>query len=187
MKDTNYQIQYLTLNHCNYVKKFTDRWVGQDYYSLEDLVQIVELSHDKGITASLLAFDGDELVAIRLSLAPGKWQHTIHAITPQKWDAPMENVAYFKSLFVASSHQKKGLGKLLSSRSIEILKEMGTKAIVCHSWLESPDNSSQIYLKRMDFQEVNSHPKFWNHINYLCTRCAPHPCVCTASEMILYI
>ena len=93
-------------------------------------------------------------------------------------------MSYFKSLFVSGDYQQQGLGKTLSTKSIELLKQMGAEAILCHSWLESPGNSSQKYLQRMGFTDVTTHEKFWYPVDYHCTRCGPAKCVCTAIEMI---
>ena len=67
---------------------------------------------------------------------------------------------------------------------LSILKDMGAEAVLCHSWMESPENSSQRYLLKMGFQKIKEHPKFWYEIDYFCTRCGPSRCVCTAGEMI---
>ena len=70
---------------------------------------------------------------------------------------------------------------------MEVIKLMGGKAVLCHSWLESPGNSSQRYLSSIGFESVKEHEKFWYEIDYECTRCGPEKCVCTAMEMIKYL
>lgn len=189
-------IRALSMLDVPTIKKFTDRWIGQNYFSVPELEQILQLSvarsHENSsqqLTASLGAFLDGEMIAVRLSFAPGAWIKKVgRGLTPEIWQQRFglrpEDVAYFKSLFVAEQHQQLGLGKTLSLESIELLKKMGAKAILCHSWLESPGNSSQLYLQKMGFQDVSKHPLFWNHIDYDCTRCAPDRCQCTAMEMI---
>ena len=54
-------------------------------------------------------------------------------------------MGYFKSLFIHEDYQGAGLGKTLSHKA-SVLKEMGAHAVLCHSWMESPKNSSQRYL-----------------------------------------
>jgi hypothetical protein len=169
------------------VKEFTDRWIGMNYYSVTELELIQEQSCNKQMNASLLAFSSGRLIGVRLSLAPGSWLSTNLKISPELWQAEKNEVAYFKSLFIHENYRRLGLGKEMSLKSQEILAKMGAKAILTHSWLESPKNSSQEYLLKYNFKELVRYQKFWNHINYLCTRCAPRACECTAVEMIKYI
>jgi len=169
------------------VKAFTDKWIGDNYYQLEELKDCFKFSQAEGLNTSFLALDGEKIVGVRLTYAPGAWVEKSRGITPEKWDCKKSKVAYFKSLFIHGDYQKRGIGKTLSDKSIEVLKKLNTQAIICHSWLESPGNSSQKYLMKMGFSEIAQHPKFWYLIDYDCTRCAPDRCLCTASEMIKYL
>ena len=181
------QFQPLTTAHLEDVRKFADKSFGEQYYSTEQLKEIFRFSLRNGKNASLCAWVGAELAGIRLTYAPGNWLASARAVSPELWNVPAASVAYFKSLFVAGEHQQKRIGSTLSGRSIEILKEMRARAVLCHSWLESPGNSSQKYLLKMGFEEVAQHPHYWKGIDYMCVRCAPERCVCTATEMILYL
>ena len=72
--------------------------------------------------------------------------------------------------------------------SIKALKDMGAKAVVCHSWIQSPHDSSRKYLNSLGFEAVSIHEKFWYNIDYDCTRCGKNSkCVCDAQEMIKYL
>jgi len=166
------------------VKEFTDRWIGANYYSLQDLEETYQFSLKAGLNASFIAFKGDDIAAIRLTYAPGNWLKKTQGMTPEKWKCQQEKVGYFKSLFVSQDYQSQGIGSALSKKSIEVLKEMGAKGIICHSWLESPENSSQKYLSKMGFYKIKDHPYFWHAVDYECTRCKINRCVCTAQEML---
>jgi hypothetical protein len=182
------RLENLSAVYLPKVKEFTDRWIGKNYYTLPELSEVMELSLAGGLNASYLALVGDEIAGVRLTFSPGQWiEKKKKGTTPSKWSVEPNKVAYFKSLFIGQEYQKMGLGKKLSQRSIETLKLMGAQAIICHSWLESPENSSQRYLQSMGFEGVNDHPRFWYEIDYDCTRCGPERCVCTAREMIKYI
>ena len=85
----------------------------------------------------------------------------------------IQRIWLLQKSFVSGDYQQKGIGKSLSDQSIEVLKKMDAKAILCHSWLESPGNSSQRYLQKMGFDSVKEHEKFWYPIDYECTRCSP--------------
>lgn len=186
--NSKYTIRNFTQSDLQQVKEFTDRWIGEGYFEKDELKTVLDLSQKDGLNCSLLAFADNEITAVRLSYAPGLWiGEKTRGLTPKKWNTPAVNVAYFKSLFVHQDHQGSGLGKYLSRESIKILEQMGAKAILCHSWKESPNNSSMRYLGAMGFKVVEEHKEFWKPIDYLCTRCTPSPCICTAAEMIFYI
>jgi ribosomal protein S18 acetylase RimI-like enzyme len=177
------QFSPLTENDVEEVVAFFDRWSGKNFYTNEEVNEILKKSRK----ASFVARVADEVAGIRLTYAPGDWSEEYQQITPNEWKVPRDRVGYFKSLFVSDKFQKMGIGKTLSSKSIEVLKELGAEAILCHSWLESPNNSSQIYLKRMGFESVKEHENFWYDVPYLCVRCKPDKCICTGVEMIKYI
>lgn len=180
------QIIALDFDHAKAIKSFCDQWIGKNYYSIGEVEKLLEASTLGELSASFAAQVDGDLVAIRLSLAPKKWGDIIpRGLTPEAWPVAMDDMAYFKSLFVAEDFQARGLGRQLSTRSIEALKKMGAKGVLCHSWLESPGNSSQRYLKSLGFEEKARHERFWYPIDYECTRCAPERCVCTAAEMVL--
>ena len=180
------KIRNLLEDDLNAVKVFTDRWIGEGYYTLDQLQDIYQKSQAQKLNCSFVALDGNDIDAVRLTYAPGKWWQGTKSISPALWDVRPSAVAYFKSLFVSDQYQGKGLGKILSQQSMDIVKQMGGMAIICHSWLESPNNSSQKYLEKMNFKEVKKWHNFWKEIDYSCTRCG-RPCLCTASEMIHYL
>lgn len=165
------------------VRVFADRWIGDNYFTLDELKDISKRSHG----CSFVAFDTESnaILGIRLTFAPGHWpSELMKKATPSKWGVEENKVGYFKSLFIHEDAQEKGLGKKLSNLSIDALKGLGAKAIVCHSWLESPGNSSQKYLQSMGFTEVIEYPLFWHDVDYLCSGCKQDKCICTALEMI---
>ncbi|MEY4615346.1 MAG: hypothetical protein RJB66_306 [Pseudomonadota bacterium] len=176
---------YLNSSDLTDVKTFTDQWIGKGYFSLEELKDILSKSIKSNLTASLIARIGVQVVGVRLSLAPNSWIEPGLRIATEKWGVPIEKVGYFKSLFVAEEFRGRGLGRRLSQLSKEILVQQGSSAIVTHSWLESPGNSSQEHLLRQGFVEVARYEKFWETIDYQCSRCSPRRCLCTAVEMIL--
>lgn len=182
------EIRPLTENDLENVRLFTDKWIGENYFSLDELQKIFEWSEKDGQTASFLAVDGETIAGARLTYAPGVWINPeTRGLSSELWKTTTGQTAYFKSLFVSGDYQQKGIGKKLSETSIQVLRDMGAEAILCHSWLESPGNSSQKYLQKMGFETVKEHKKFWFPIDYECTRCSPDRCVCTAMEMIKYL
>lgn len=180
----NFQFTPFNTNYLEAVKIFSDQWIGRNYFSVAELQEYFLQSQKDGLNASLLAWSGDRLVGVRLTLAPGCWILPEMRITPSLWKVPPERVGYFKSLFVDEEFRAQGIGQELSKRSQRILERQGALAVVTHSWLESPLNSSQRYLLKAGFSEVAQHEKFWQAIDYECTRCSPKRCECTAVEMI---
>jgi len=181
----DYQIIPLSEDHFSDVVHFSDRWIGENYFKHQDLQKILKASQKEGLNSSLLAFQGDTLIGIRLTFSPGQLTVNKH-LTPHEWKVELSKVGYFKSLFISDEHQQRGIGKVLSIKSMDILKNMGGEAVLCHSWLESPENSSQRYLESLGFVKVKDHPNFWYDTDYKCVRCAPSRCLCTSVEMIKY-
>lgn len=170
------------------IKSFTDKWIGLDYYDLGEIEEIVK---NNAYASFKVINDSGSIVGVRLTLAPGTWAHKDQykdSLTPKSWRVKTEEVGYFKSLFISEDFQKLGLGKKLSHLSIKALKDMGAKAVVCHSWIQSPHDSSRKYLNSLGFEAVSIHEKFWYNIDYDCTRCGKNSkCVCDAQEMIKYL
>ena len=183
-----FHIRFMKEQDLPHVLSFCDYWIGPGYFSLESLEKGLAFSRKDGLESSLVAFKGGKLVAIRLTFAPGQWLDEIgRPVACDKWEVGPEQVAYFKTLYIAKEYRGRGLGKMLSQQALEVLRKMGTRAIVCHSWLESPHNSSQKYLLKFGFKPVAHYPHYWADGSYDCTRCMPQPCCCSAVEMIKYL
>ncbi len=186
------QIRQMTSQDIDSIKKFTDLAIGFNYYQVDELKMIFDRSRVGETTYSLVLVDDlDKVCGIRFTYPPGKWNRgkgsgKDHGLTPQLWDTQFENVAYFQSLFIEASLTSQGWGSKLSKHSIEMLQKLGAKAVVAHSWQESPNDSSRKYLNSLGFTQVAIHPFYWKEVDYICTRCGK-PCLCTAEEMILYI
>lgn len=179
-----------TENYITEVKKFLDIYSGEDYLTEIELKNIVKnKSVFANMNASFLALNKEnKVIAIRISYAPSKWiNKNIKGLSFDKWTCHKDTVAKFHCLFVDKEYQGQGIGPKLSNESILHLKEMGAKAIICHSWLESPNNSSQRYLKKYGFESVSIHKDFWKELDYFCSGCSLSPCICSAEEMILYL
>jgi ribosomal protein S18 acetylase RimI-like enzyme len=170
------------------VKKFTDEVVGKGYYSVEELIENQKRSiADSGEICSFILIDENkkEVKGLRLAFPPGNWSHGKGGkIRPDLWPTPIEQTAYFQSLFISPDLQGQGWGPRLAEKSLEVFKKLGAKGVVAHCWKESPNNSSYRYLANMGFKSVIEHPDYWVNVNYICTRDG-YPCHCTAIEMYL--
>lgn len=180
-------IRFLRQSDLESLCQFSDDQIGQGYFTLKKLEQILKASTKNGIVCSFVLEDDSGIQGIRLTYPPGQWldRDPRQAYHPHLWKCQENEAGYFQSLFIAKSHQAKGYGQRLSMASIEHLKMCGAKAVVCHSWDESPHNSSRRYLDSLGFEPIKTIPNYWNCIDYTCTRCGK-PCVCTATEMIKY-
>ena len=161
--------------------KLTDDLIGINYYSYQDLYKIYKNGFYKGEQLSIIIEDKD-IIGFRFTLAPNTWLDK--KIAPELWGVKKEEVAYFQSIFIAKHMTGQGIGRIASLKSIEKLKRLGVKAVVCHSHVESPNNSSQKYLLKLGFKNIKEYPLFWSNIDYLCDTCKVNPCKCTAREMI---
>jgi ribosomal protein S18 acetylase RimI-like enzyme len=170
------------------VKAFTDMAIGTGYYTLPELDEIYQKSISlSGEMTTLILIVDNEIKGIRITYPPGRWQKGKgRGLSPERWPYPLADTAYFQSLFVDPNLTGQGFGKELSLQAIQILKKIGAKGIVCHSWKESPHDSSGKYLRSLGFSLVETHPLYWKEVDYVCTRCGK-PCLCTAEEMYLVI
>lgn len=167
------------------IKKLTDAEIGKDYYSLEELDSKIEQSRIKDMMASFVLVDQGLVKGLRLSFPAGHWQKGKgEELSPQKWPHSLQDTAYFQSLFISEDYRNQGWGTKLSMHSIGVLKQLGAKGIVCHSWLESPGGSSGKYLRTLGFVSICQYPMYWQNVDYICPRCG-QPCSCTAEEMYL--
>lgn len=176
------------------LKAFTDRAIGEGYYSMAELEEILSKSvgrdsRGEAVVCSLVLKVGGEVVGVRFTYAPGKWSsgRKPGSLNVSKWPRAFEDTGYFQSLFLDDRMQGQGWGVKLSRASIERLRTVGARGVACHSWKESPFNSSSKYLLKMGFKKVAEHPLYWSEVNYDCTRCLKPPCQCTAVEMYLEI
>lgn len=180
------QIRAFTLPDIPQVKSFFDRTIGTNYYSVAELEKIYHQSIKNGRCYTLLLMDSARQIhGVRVTYPPGHWQKGKGpGLSPDQWGVPRGEVAYFQSLFIEPSLTGRGWGKKMSLAAIEMLKNSGARAIVTHSWKESPHDSSGKYLRALGFRLIAIHPFYWKEVDYTCPRCG-QPCVCTAEEMIL--
>lgn len=159
--------------------RFTDENIGKGYFTPEKAQKIIEHSYKNNIPVSFVMVefkDGRERIAgVRLTYPPGQWLDK---------EQTEPGTAYFQSLFIDPKFQGQGWGVRLSEYSIKALRLLGAKAVMCHSWDESPHNSSRKYLDKLGFKPKRKIEHFWKEIDYECTRCG-NPCLCTATEMVL--
>lgn len=169
------------------LKVFSDHSIGEGYYSVSELVTKLKQSVAKGKMCSFVLVDEDNgrIHGFRLSYPPQNWNAGKGSgLFVEKWGVPIESTAYFQSIFLSPAFTGSGWGPKLSIASIAVLAALGAKAIVTHSWLESPNQSSNKYLSRLGFVTVGLHPNYWYNVDYQCPLCGK-PCTCTAEEMIL--
>ena len=169
------------------LRHFTDREIGTGYYSAGELLGIFDRSEKNGVMYSLvLCDDHGQIQGMRFTYPPGNWNEGKgQGLTPEQWPHAKAETAYFQSLFLSPALQGQGWGGKLSREALRRLKESGARGVVCHSWKQSPNNSSTKYLLKLGFKPVADHPLFWKDVDYDCTLCLKPPCQCTATEMYL--
>lgn len=181
----NMQICPLEKDDLADIKQLIDKSVGEDYLSISELFDMYEQSLCQGRMCSFTLKDAkNQLFGLRLTFPPGKWKPEVPGkLSQNKWPHKFEDTAYFKIIVVDAQVSGQGLGKKLSKKSIEVLKQCGAKGIVCHSWKQSPHNSSRRYLEGLGFEEIAEYPSFW--AGHACAICETDSCQCTAVEMYL--
>lgn len=173
------------------VAALADRLVGVDYYPPSLVLEYIEratiASPDLpgAVTTAYVAERGDTLLAFRFVIPPGRWlEGRGRGQTPDGWPGGPQSAAYFQSCFVDHDCMGQGIGGRLAARGLADLRSLGARAVVAHSWKESPHNSSFRYLTRLGFEPIAEHVEYWREVDYRCIRCG-RPCVCTAIEMVL--
>jgi ribosomal protein S18 acetylase RimI-like enzyme len=177
------------------LKDFSDLYIGKNYFSESQLADFIMKSQKNGIQCSLALVSQNqdskvpsqsEVLGMRLTFPPQNWDSsTKKGLSVRDWPHPLNETAYFQSLFLAPQLRGQGWGGRLSEESIHKLLQLGVSGVVCHSWLESPQNSSLKYLLKMGFKKIKTHPQYWSSLDYECVRCGKPPCLCTAEEMYL--
>ena len=159
---------------------------GEGYLTVE----LMEKYYRQGILGSIntgfIARAGAVLVGFRLTFAAGQWQ-TDSWCSPDLWQLPGAEVAYFKCNTVAPQMQGHGIGGHLLQLSIAALKQQGARAGVAHLWQQSPGNAAVKYFSQQGGVLVKVHPDKWRQDSlngYACVLCG-FDCHCSAAEMIL--
>jgi hypothetical protein len=174
-------------NDIEKIRGFTDREIGTGYYSRAELEDIYARSQKDGVMCSLLLEDKSGTIkGVRISYPPGGWEKGKgKGLHPELWPHPMSETAYFQSLFLSEDLQGQGWGGKLSQEALRLLRQVGARGVVCHSWMQSPNNSSTRYLLKLSFEPIAEHPNYWKDVPYRCPICGDPPCRCTALEMYL--
>ena len=180
------KIRSYTLDDLPLLKSFTDSTIDPGYYSVAELEDIYYRSQKNGCQCTLVLEDAGRCIrGVRITFPPGQWQQGKgRGLAPERWGVELKDAAYFQSLFIDPGLTGQGWGTSLSRQAIQILLKLGAKAVVTHSWKESPHDSSGRYLRGLGFCFVASYPGYWSEVASSCSRCG-RPCVCTAEEMIL--
>ncbi len=184
----NYKLIPLNYDQKDQFLKFTNQFIGENYFNEKNFEKQIELSTKNNLNCSFVLTNKQaEIIGIRLTYAPANWIDQVKTKYIKNESINLDTIAYFKSLFIDPNYQQKGLGPLLSNESIKILKNMGATHILSHSWKESPNNSSVRYLKKWGFEPIGEISNYWIDVDYLCTGCNLSNCTCTSVEMLYTI
>jgi len=160
---------------------------GEGYLTPGSLQQYFQRGLAKALNASFVAYaDEQQLVGFRLAFAAGQWEFDTWC-SPDLWQVPPEQVAYFKCNTVAPAQQGAGIGGQLLQLSITALQQQGAVAGLAHLWQQSPGNAAVKYFSRHGGVLIKQHPDKWRAeslAGYACVRCGCD-CHCSAAEMIL--
>lgn len=167
----------------------SDDVFGKGYYTEESFVENWKSMTSSQQTASWVALNAGHLIGFRIVFLPGLWSSHLefNKSLKEKWNVPLNRVAYFKTACVHLDFRRKGIGTKLAYAAINDLIALKAQAIVTHSWDESPNNSSNLYLKSFGFEDLGPRPLFWHEDSYDCDVCHSKPCICNATEMIFRI
>lgn len=183
--DQGFKLIPFTAEYIPEVLRFTDLQIGKNYYTHQEMTQNQKksLASNGDITSFILLNADQKIQGLRLAYPAGNWAHGKgNKLRPELWPFPLENSAYFQSLFISEAARGLGFGPMMSQNSIAIFKKLGNRGVITHCWKESPGNTSFKYLSAFGFKTVVEHPLYWVDVDYECTRDGK-PCRCTAIEM----
>ncbi|MBD3260340.1 MAG: GNAT family N-acetyltransferase [Candidatus Altiarchaeales archaeon] len=190
-KEERFLIEPLSRDHFQQVVDLGNKVHGDNYLSLKDMDEILEISQKNGRNASFVALTEDRgcLVGFRLAFAPGKWINRYSKkLSPKLWPFPAEKIAYFKCNTVDARYRRRGIGKQLLYRSIQECKKQGAKAGIAHIWVNSPGNSAYNYFTRSGGKPLVMYRNYWaeewRQKGAGCSACGKE-CGCSGIEMIL--
>src|SRR5688572_23574519 len=93
------KIAPLEIEHLPRVREFTDRAIGEGYFSIENLHEIVKKSVANGENCSFVLLDSatspKTVLGVRLSYPPPQWQNEsrlVQKLNPAKWSVPLTEV-----------------------------------------------------------------------------------------------
>lgn len=160
---------------------------GNGYLEITTLQKYIDQGCVDGLNASFVAYQESELVGYRLSFSAGRWQPD-QWCSPNKWPVALQEMAYFKSVAVKPTKQGQGIGSVLLTASINVLRQQGATVGVAHLWQQSPGNSAVRYFTKAGGKLVAEHKDKWLalslHKGYYCPVCQGE-CHCSAAEMVL--
>lgn len=110
-----------------------------------------------------------------------------------KIDCAKDEIGHINVIAVSEENQKKGIGKLLLKRALQLQRDFGAKCVNVFAWQSSPGMGSQKLFESFGFETIQllKHPwleyskkvgpkKFW------CVVCG-NPCKCDELEMVKYL
>jgi GNAT superfamily N-acetyltransferase len=182
------QIYNLRIQDFDKVVALGNKINGINYLDRQALDRILQKSCKYYSNCSFVAYEGEELIAFRLTYAPGGWEPDKWCC-PDKWGIPAEQLCFFKANMVDENYRGQGIGPMLLKKSIEVAKQQGAVGGVTHIWMQSPGQSAYKYFTRAGGKLVCIHPDRWKEdyrdFGYICSVCG-NDCHCDGAEMILY-
>jgi ribosomal protein S18 acetylase RimI-like enzyme len=185
-KKKNLQLKNLEPSHFEDVIALGNTVHGDGYLDLDAIQKILDKSIQDNLNCSFVIYDNEKLVGFRLTFAPKKWD-VDQWCSPNLWAIDKEKVCYFKCNTVDENYRGQKVGRHLLEASIEVTKQMGAVAGVCHTWMQSPGNLAYRYFISCGGELVSKHPNRWfedGQNGYDCIVCGSG-CHCDAAEMIL--
>ncbi len=169
--------------YIDQVKRFVDSVFFEEYLSTKELIDIVKLSKNNEFNSSILAIEDDGIIGLQFSSVPGVWHMNMSNITTDLWEVAPEKVSYFGHTLIEPSKANTNLARLMSLRSMDVLKLCGARAIIGHGW-GGQDSVHTNFLKSLGFEYLKEHTGVGRYKQ--CLYCKKS-CNCKISEMIKYI
>lgn len=177
----------------NPIIEIGDEVLGRGYITVDEIDECYkEKSRAKGNVNFFVAELDGKIAGFSWAYRPGLFPSGPFA--KGLWPVDESEVAYIATMGVKREFGRRGIGTELLRRLHKRAREQGAKALVSHSWIESPGNASTKLVNKSKFTPLKIHYRLWYKKTWyessedisICRRCILPPCRCSALEVMLH-
>ena len=176
-------ISLLTNNDIDSLLIIADKLFGCGYLSKNELQRYI---NNKTKTC-IVARKNDKIIGFQLMQIINPAEITSLALKEPQWFKKQfsncDSIGVLKTLAVKDEFKNQGIGTLLTTESIKILRKK-SNCILSICWDKKEDTIVSNILEKCGMTQVRKIPEFWKNDsierNYSCNICGAPPCTCDA-------
>ncbi|RKX17147.1 MAG: hypothetical protein DRP35_11435 [Candidatus Zixiibacteriota bacterium] len=176
-------INLLTADDFDDLLIIADELFGRSYLSKPELQSYIDDNTKIGIVAKI----NDKIIGFQLMQTSNLDGIMSFVLKEQQWFKEQfsnySSIGILKTLAVKNEFKNQGIGTLLTTKSIEILKKK-SDCILSICWDKENDASVSNILEKYGMKQIRKISEFWKEDslerNYTCKICGAPPCTCNA-------